>query len=394
MKAARPHSAAYTVAVIDRPTPPHREKIDRCPGALRAHQAADGLLARVRLPGGLLAPSQLRTLARAAAEWGEPRLELTGRGNIQIRGLAEGDIDALASCLADAGLLPSDTHERVRNIVASPLAGLDSTTELASLVTELDAELCRRARLAQLPGRFLFGLDDGCGDVGVLAPDLTIVATSAETSVAGFEVTRDDAVGTALALAEAFLDERAAQGSKAWRIAELDGGIEAVAARAVANGAVLVPTSVPAQLLTPERPAGLVAQVDGGTAVVVLVPLGRLTASQAALLAEHAGPRGLRVTPWRSVVLADVADPDGLVAAALAHGLGVDRSSPWYGLSACTGSPGCASALADVQTDATAEAKRWRGRRVHFSGCDRRCGRPADTQVDVIATDEGYVLSD
>ena len=39
---------------------------DACPGALHVHQAADGALARVRLPGGIITASQLEALALAA----------------------------------------------------------------------------------------------------------------------------------------------------------------------------------------------------------------------------------------------------------------------------------------------------------------------------------------
>ena len=90
---------------------------DACPGALQVHQAADGALARIRLPGGMISPGQLTALADAATRFGSPAMELTSRGNIQIRGLT--DPGALADAVAAAGLLPSPSHERVRNIVAS-----------------------------------------------------------------------------------------------------------------------------------------------------------------------------------------------------------------------------------------------------------------------------------
>jgi sulfite reductase beta subunit-like hemoprotein len=56
---------------------------------LQVHQAADGALARVRLPGGMLTPGQLGTLAGVAEEFGSATLELTARGNLQIRGISD-----------------------------------------------------------------------------------------------------------------------------------------------------------------------------------------------------------------------------------------------------------------------------------------------------------------
>jgi precorrin-3B synthase len=158
------------------------------------------------------------------------------------------------------------------------------------------------------------------------------------------------------------------------------------------------------------EPVGVVGQPDGRNALVVLAPLGRLDRTQLEFLAAHAGPRGLRVTPWRSVVIPDLADGAAIASAADRLGFGVASSSPWYRVSACTGRPGCAEALADVRADALADvravapadalaeareaATAWPGRRVRWSGCDRMCGRPRGTEVDVVATLEGYRISE
>src|SRR3954469_21423769 len=97
---------------------------DKCPGALQMHSAADGALARIRLPGGMIEPRQLEALAHAASRFGSPAMALTSRGTLQIRGIRCGEAArALAGAVASAALLPSRTHERVRNIVASPLSG-------------------------------------------------------------------------------------------------------------------------------------------------------------------------------------------------------------------------------------------------------------------------------
>jgi precorrin-3B synthase len=374
-----------------------RSRADLCPGALTVHQAADGGLARVRLPGGILSGEQLRVLATAAAELADSRLELTSRGNLQLRALATEAVPELGERLARAGLLPSATHERVRNIVASPLAGIDgSDPTVSELVTELDRELCGRPALAALPGRFLFALDDGRGDVAALDADVTLIRTVRGATIGPFEVPLDDAVAVLLALAAAFLAERAAQQSQAWRIDELDGGARAVAERAlgVLTGMDVRGSAAAAPPPAPSEPVGVVAQPDGRSALVALAPLGRLTADQCLLLAGHAGSRGLRITPWRSVLLPDLTKPAAVAEELAAAGLGIDSSSRWYRVSACTGRPGCAKSLADVQSDARAAAGRWPGRRVHWSGCERRCGRPHNTEVDVIATGDGYEIDE
>jgi precorrin-3B synthase len=127
--------------------------------------------------------------------------------------------------------------------------------------------------------------------------------------------------------------------------------------------------------------------------VVLLAPLGRLTAAQVTWLADRLSGRPARITPWRSVVLPDQADAAGTLREAAGLGFGVDDGSPWLRVTACAGRPGCASALADVQSDAAAFAARWPGRIVHVSGCGRHCGRPAATEIDVTATSGEYQVA-
>src|SRR4029079_7304855 len=110
----------------------------------------------------------------AARELGDGHLDLTARANVQLRGLAPGAERELAGRLQEAGLLPSSTHETVRNIIASPLSGLDSASDVAPFAAELERRLCADPELSALPGRFLFAFDDGRGDVAGLRADLTV----------------------------------------------------------------------------------------------------------------------------------------------------------------------------------------------------------------------------
>jgi precorrin-3B synthase len=148
---------------------PRSRIVDACPGALRLHAAADGPLARVRLPGGLVTGAQLRTLREVAETWGDGHLELTSRANVQLRALTEAPPGALADRLAGAGLLPSDTHELVRNIIAA------ITPAVRPLIRELDRALCADPRLAELPGRFLFAIG------GSAVADITACGTATDS---------------------------------------------------------------------------------------------------------------------------------------------------------------------------------------------------------------------
>lgn len=359
---------------------------DACPGALHVHQAADGALARVRLPGGMITPDELEALARAAAEHGSPAMELTSRGNIQIRGIT--DTGAVAEAIAAAGLLPSPTHERVRNIVASPLSGrVGPMTNVRALVTDLDAAIRAEPGLASLPGRFLFAVDDGRGDVSGLGADVGVHLGVDGASLmlagrdTGVRIAVADVVSALVAVAGRFADIR----GNAWRISELDDVTPLLAdfSPTVTAGATWPPVTRP--------PVGWIAQDDGRVTLGAAVPLGVLQARVAEFLAAIDAP--MVITPWRSVLVFDL--DDGVADTALRvlapMGLVFDENSPWLTVSACTGRPGCAHALADVRADAAAAVDDPAAGHRHFVGCDRACGSPADGEV-LVATGIGYRL--
>lgn len=395
--------------------PSVRARVDACPGALTTHRADDGELARVRVPGGQLTAAQLTVLAACADEFGDGALHLTSRGNVQLRGLEE--TSALARRLAEAGLLPSLTHERVRNIVASPLSGLvDGLADVRPLVRELDAALCAAPELADLPGRFLFGLDDGRGDIGAPEDDRIDVCWravdrgSGELLLAGTDtgvaVAAVDAAAAVVAAATAF----AAVRGSAWQVRELEpAGVRAVAetvAGAVRGAGDRASGGAQGglghQIGTQGHPGpplpGVLTQADGRCAVIAGLRFGVLTAAQARLLGCRATAAVL--TPWRSVLLPDLrADAAAEVAQTLADaGLVLDPRAPELRITACTGLPGCRKARADVRADATQAMSALAGLdaaqigQAHFSGCERRCGRPRSGAADVLATGDGYLV--
>jgi precorrin-3B synthase len=358
---------------------------DACPGALQLHQAADGALARVRLPGGMISTAQLEALAHAAARFGSPAMELTSRGNIQLRAIT--DTAAVAEIVAAAGLLPSQTHERVRNIVASPLSGrVGGITDIRGLVTELDEAIQSEPALAELPGRFMFGVDDGRADISGLAADAGAHFLDEATAAlllggrdTGKRLHRPDVVPALIAVATRF----AATRGKAWRVAELTDTAPLIEP--------FTPSSEPGATWDPviRPPVGWLPQDDGRVTLGAAVPLGVLRARVAEYLAAIGAP--LVITPWRSVLVCDL--DEGVADVALRvlppMGLVFDENSPWLTVSACTGSPGCEHSLADVRADATAALDGPAAEHRHFVGCERACGSPPVGQV-LIATGDGY----
>ena len=434
-EAAREHAAGTRAR--------EAESVDACPGVLRLHEAADGQLARVRAPGGRLDARALDALAEAAA-LGSDIVELTSRAGLQVRGLSADSAGPLADVLARGGLLPSLAHDRVRNILAPPLAGR-APAALADVDTVLDAldrALCADAALAELPGRFLFAVDDGTGVVRGMRADVELVAERGG-AFAGAPAVPDaapragrgeafrlylDGLATSLAVspsqapeaalraALAFLELRRKARDGAWRVRELDGGATRLARDLGLDVLDALPdaTGVPAsdgsaggvsaarrrsaRAPRGDRRLGVHVQRDGLFAIAALPPLGRLGRGQLARLAELAAALDAttRVSPWRTLSFVDIpaCAAAGLLGDLEGLGLVACNASGWAGLSACAGLRACARARVDVREAAGARAvvRGPSSAREHWSGCERRCGEPADAGARVVAHERGLEL--
>ncbi|MFE2448660.1 hypothetical protein ACFXDF_42670 [Streptomyces sp. NPDC059426] len=231
----------------------------------------------------------------------------------------------------------------------------------------------------------------------------------------------EDAPRAAALAAVEFLAKARESGTRAWRARELPARhavtTEGLAARLADAGVAAVPVEhepAPRARATPPAP-GPIPGPDGRHALSVALPLGRVSAAQwrlLAALASRGGAAELRMTPWRGVVLPGFAPDDtrGALAELSDAGLVTTPDSPWLGVGACTGRPGCAKSLADVRADTARmvadPALRTSGTRrgfadpapgasgtawsdplpVYISGCERRCGHPGGRWVDALAT--------
>ncbi|WP_375424568.1 precorrin-3B synthase [uncultured Friedmanniella sp.] len=360
--------------------------VDRCPGVLRPHQAADGAMVRIRIPGGQLTGTALAALGAAADTFGSGVLHLTSRASLQVRGLPPALPPAFEDAITAAGSLPSPTHERVRNVVCSPLTGLSGgRADLRSMVAALDRAVLAEPALALLSGRFLFGLDDGRGDTVALRPDLGYLALDPSrgrivVGGRGREVPARDAVDELVGLALDFA--AAAEPVGAWRVSDLPGWVAGLGG--------LESVSLPEAELMPLGAVGPHASVA--------VPLGFLAPEQWRAVVEAAEGGRVVVTPWRGLVVAGAADR---LAGLAASGLVASSASPWTAISACVGAPWCAHGRVDTQAlvrsavdpalDDGAEAA-WP--RTHVSGCERRCGAPVGAHRDLVAPTRDQLLAE
>lgn len=291
------------MSVVDPLTPAEaRTRGDLCPGVTRPWAAADGGLVRLRLVGGRIRVAQLRSLLGVAGAFGDGTVHLTRRANLQVRGLGlnDGILEPAAEAAVIAtGLVPSRSHELVRNILVSPLSGIEGgRADLRVVAAELDRGLSDDDTYAALSARFLFVLDDGRGDVLHRSADVALVALDDATAQIRWgshwsaPLALSEAVPAMLAVARAFVAARGTGPDAPWHIAELPGDL-VVDTLAVGEPDGRVPAAS-------EPPAyGTVAGLRH-----LPVPDALLTAALADdLLAGLGDDAEIVVTPWRSLLI-------------------------------------------------------------------------------------------
>jgi precorrin-3B synthase len=428
-----------------------------CPGALSPMRTGDGLLVRVRITGGVLTPALAASLAGMSRRFGNGLVDITSRANLQLRGVGEASLVALQAELDAAGLLDRDAaSERVRNVLASPLAGLDPACHPAipRLARALEDALVAAADLHPLPAKFGFLLDGG-GSLpldGVEADARFVAGPDGRFEVeaggrALGSVREDEVVATALRLARAFLNLREGDERRMREVAHRLAGPE------VPPFGRLAPLSSPAsearegdpeaEFATPGSPSLGPAVLAGDDSMArpsafagddsmarpsafagddrwarppafggddkdapnqcprflpAFAPFGRLTADQLHGLARLAEADGaeLRLTPWRALLLAPCRAT--LPADIARLGLLVDAADPRLAFAACPGSAGCQSGEADVQHDALAFAQALaplldQTVSVHVSGCAKGCACRRPATLTLVAEAGRYGLA-
>ncbi|MFV0383724.1 precorrin-3B synthase [Paracoccus sp. (in: a-proteobacteria)] len=343
-----------------------------CPGALRPMVSGDGLIVRLRPAGGRIASRQAKGIAAAALTYGNGLIELSGRANLQLRGIRPDCHAPLIAGLSRLGLIDSDiAAETRRNLIVTPFA--DAGTD--ALARALAEALCDAP---PLPEKFGFAVD--CGPAPVMADtpaDIRLERAAdgglilrADGMVLGAPVEAAHAAHAAIALAHWFVAAGGSAGGRGRMAALIAGG-------ARPDGA-LAGRVAPAPALAPPGP-GLVPQ-----GALLAVAFGQMRAETLAEL-SRLGP--LRMTPWRMVLV------QGLARLPDLPGIVTDPADPLLRVRACTGAPGCAQAHRPTRDLARRLAPRLRpGMVLHVSGCAKGCACPHPADLTLTATPGGFDL--
>ncbi len=397
-----PHPASSVAAV----------RRSACPGLLRVVTARDGGICRIKLaPRGLTAP-QAVAIADAALRWGNGAIELTNRGNLQLRGIAMGAVAPMAEALIAAGLGPSTPGgDDVRNVMLSPAHGIDPAERIdfAPLAERLLARLQDDARYHALSPKFSIQLDGG--GIGDLEHAQDLFLAAGEGSLALGVASRIAAPQLLALLPEAlafdaivaaidlFLD-RATPAMLRYRdllAAEPVETLRAPLAERVPGLTVDASVLRAWRRLAPAvaRPIGIHAQRQTERVfVAAMPPLGRVSPPVLRALAEIAAEQGdgtIRLTPWQGILLPNVGDGEGALRRLADLGFATRADQPLAALAACAGSQGCDRGKADTKRDGLrlvdALAKRGLAPDLHLTGCAKSCAlaRTAAFTLEAVA---------
>lgn len=391
---------------------------------------------RLRMPSGIITSHQMRVLAEIVQRYGaDGNADITTRQNLQLRGIRVEDVPEIFRRLKSAGMTSVQSGmDNVRNITASPVAGLDANEliDVRDLVQSVQDMITNQgqgnAEFTNLPRKFNIAIEGG-RDNSVHAEINDIAFVPAFKEIAGEQqlgfnvvvggffsakrcaaaipldvwVTPDEVVSLCRAILEVYRDHGLrANRQKArlmwlideWGIEQFRSAVEQQLGRSLLSAA-------PKDEMDWEKRdhIGVYRQKQAGLNYVGLhVPVGRLYAAdlfELARLAEVYGNGELRLTVEQNVIIPNIPDSrlDVLLQEPLLEKFSVSPTPLVRSLVSCTGAQFCNFALIETKNRALALAKALdeqveltRPVRMHWTGCPNSCGQPQVADIGLMGT--------
>ncbi len=373
-----------------------------CPGALRPMATGDGWLVRLHPRGGRLTVDDLRCIADLARRYGNGLVDITARGNLQLRGVRPDTHRPLVGELLAASLADADEGDGPQRLVlASPLAGRDAgdAVDTDRLAAEV-AAAC--ADLAGLPAKTLVVIDGGGLSLDAVAADLRMRAGADGLLVFGLpdgrwigSIAPAEAPAVARALLAPLAEAHRRAPDRVRRLRDLPTAVLDEAAQTCGLRAVASPAPRPAA-----QRAGILPERGGTFATFAVAAFGRLNAEAVVALAATAqrhAAHDIRTTPWRGVALTGLTDPAAALAGLAGIGLIVDPADPRLSVHTCPGAPACLRGEVPAQIDASifaaaAASRIAAGLTLHVSGCAKGCAHPGRAGLTLVGQRGAYGL--
>ncbi len=380
-----------------------------CPGALRPMESGDGLLLRIRPRLGTLPIAALTAIAEAAATYGSGEIDLTNRGNLQLRGLSVETYPAALVLLDEARLIDTDPDiESIRNILVDQLTGVDpARADTRPFAERFEKVLTDNSAFRQLPGKFGFSFS-GTTEASVGGRLSDIMVSVAGVDLFAIRLDGVDEIGAVLPasgiiealtrLASVFIELRTSDPA----VGRMKDAVARRGGRAIFAAAGLEPLAlrVPHDVAAWSPPVGTLAH-DQVFAAGVGLPFGRIDARQLQALYTSAVDLRLnsaRMSPERVLVFPVEHDAQASTILREADQLGLITSAddPRLSFDVCPGSPACANATTETRRDAQRIADALQGRTpmpsLHISGCEKGCARRAAAALTLVARNGRYDL--
>jgi len=395
--------------------------------------AQDSFMIRLRVPACEITAHQFHGLADLASELGNGFIDLTTRGNLQLRELKPRDLVSVLTRVQDLGLTSRGAGaDNIRNVTASPNCGFDpqELLDVRPYAKAVHHYIMNHRDCYGLPRKFNIAFDNG-GSLTVAADtnDIAFIATRITSASilnhkseiinaapglyfrvllggitghqdfardTGVLIKPDEAIAVSAAMVRVFAENGDRTNRKKARLKYLldKWGFDRFLAETQKKLSFPL-LRIPAAACEPRRPlikhgwVGPYKQAQRGfTSIGVGIPVGRMSSKQMhglANIAANFGKSELRLTVWQNAIIPHI--PDALVSSACRQlqnlGFFTEAASTTSGIISCTGSRGCKYAAADTKGAAASLGKHLANARlsveqpvnIHFTGCPNSCAQ-------------------
>jgi ferredoxin-nitrite reductase len=387
---------------------------------------------RMRMPSGVLNSHQMRVLAEIVQRYGtDGNADITTRQNLQLRGIRIEDIPDVFDRLKAADMTSVQSGmDNVRNITASPVAGLDADELIDArvLVQQVQDMITNSGEgnpeFTNLPRKFNIAIEGGRDNsVHAEINDIAFVPAFKD-EVLGFNVLvggffsakrceaaiplnawvpPEDVVALCRAILEVYRDHGLRANRQKSRLMWLidEWGMDRFRTAVSEQMGQTLESAAPEDEIDWDKRdhIGVYPQKQAGLNYVGLhVPIGRLYAPdmfEVARLAEVYGNGEIRLTVEQNLIIPNIPDSrlDTFLQEPILEKFSIAPTPLVRSLVSCTGSQFCNFALIETKNRALAlikeletELELSRSIRVHWTGCPNSCGQPQVADIGLMGT--------